>query len=101
MQRLIEQFEAGNPTRKVYAETIAEALALRFLHLGSTVEIEAAPKISALPGNTLARVKELIESSLDQNLTLEALAEAAGYSRAHFLRMFRESTGTTPHRYVI
>ena len=101
MQMLIAEFEAGNPTGKMYAETIAEALALRFLHLGSAVEIEAPPKVSALPGNKLARVKELVESSLDQDLTLEALADEAGYSRAHFLRMFRESMGMTPHQYVI
>lgn len=101
MQMLIAEFEAGNPTGKMYAETIAEALALRFLHLGSTVEVETPAKISALPGNKLARVKELVESSLDQDLTLEALADEVGYSRAHFLRMFRESMGMTPHQYVI
>ena len=101
MQMLVAEFDAGNPTGRIYAETLAEALALRFLHLGTVAPIEAPVKISALPGNKLARVKDLVESSLDQDLTLEALAREAGYSRAHFLRMFRESTGTTPHQYVM
>jgi AraC family transcriptional regulator len=101
MQMLVAEFDAGNPTGRVYAETLAEALALRFLHLGAVVPIEAPAKISALPGNKLTRVKDFVESSLDQGLTLEALAREAGYSRAHFLRMFRESTGTTPHQYVM
>ena len=65
------------------------------------VPIEAHAKLPALPGNKLVRVKDFVESSLDQDLTLEALAREAGYSRAHFLRMFRESTGTTPHQYVM
>lgn len=101
MQVLVAEFEAGNPTGRVYAETLAEALALRFLHLGTVVPIVAPAKVSALPGNKLARVKDFVESSLDQDLTLEAIAQEAGYSRAHFLRMFRESTGTTPHQYVM
>lgn len=101
MQVLVAEFEAGNPTGRVYAETLAEALALRFLHLGTVVPIVAPGKVSALPGNKLARVKDFVESSLDQDLTLEAIAQEAGYSRAHFLRMFRESTGTTPHQYVM
>jgi AraC family transcriptional regulator len=29
------------------------------------------------------------------------LAEESGYSRAHFLRMFRTATGITPHQYVL
>ncbi len=101
MQMLVAEFDTGNPTGRVYAETLGEALALRFLHLGTLVPIEVPAKISALPGNRLARVKDFVESSLDQDLTLESLAREAGYSRAHFLRMFRESTGTTPHQYVM
>jgi AraC family transcriptional regulator len=101
MQMLVAEFDAGNPTGRVYGETLAEALALRFLHLGAVVPIEAPAKVSALPGNRLARVKDFVESSLDEDITLEALAREAGYSRAHFLRMFRESTGTTPHQYVM
>lgn len=53
------------------------------------------------PGHKLARVKDLVESFLDQDLTLESLAREAGYSRAHFLRMFQESRDTTPHQYVM
>lgn len=101
MQTLVTEFDAGNPTGRIYAETLAEALAMRFLHLGMVVPIEVSAKAPALPGNKLARVKDFVESSLDQDLTLESLAREAGYSRAHFLRMFRESTGTTPHQYVM
>ena len=101
MQTLVAEFDSGNPTGKIYAETLAEALAMRFLHLGMVVPVEVSAKTPALPGNKLARVKDFVESSLDQDLTLESLAREAGYSRAHFLRMFRESTGTTPHQYVM
>ena len=98
---LITEFEDRNPTGTMYAESLAEALALRFLYLGNTLPRELTAKKLKLPGNKLACVKELIEMSLDQDLTLDMLAKECGYSRAHFLRMFSGSTGMTPHRYVI
>jgi AraC family transcriptional regulator len=98
---LAAEFIAGNPTGRIYAESLAEALAIRFLHFGGIAPQEVTIKTSALPSGKLSRVKELIETSLDQDLTLESLAKESGYSRAHFLRMFREATGMTPHQYVI
>ncbi len=35
------------------------------------------------------------------DLDLQTLAAEAGYSRAHFARMFRAATGQTPHRYLL
>jgi AraC family transcriptional regulator len=98
---LAAEFIAGNPTGRIYAESLAEALAIRCLRFGGAAPEEGAIKTSALPTGKLSRVKELIETSLDQDLTLESLAKESGYSRAHFLRMFREATGMTPHQYVI
>jgi len=49
----------------------------------------------------LRGIQELIESRLDADLTLRELAAEIGYSRSHFLRMFRATTGMTPHRYVL
>jgi AraC family transcriptional regulator len=95
---LAAEFIAGNPTGRIYAESLAEVLAIRFLRFGGT---SLQVKASALPSRKLSRVKELIEASLDQDLTLKSLAKESGYSRAHFLRMFREATGMTPHQYVI
>lgn len=49
----------------------------------------------------LSRVREKIEANLDADLSLQSLAEESGYSRAHFTRLFRQSTGLTPHQYVM
>jgi AraC family transcriptional regulator len=55
---------------------------------------------SPLPRPTLRRILERIES-LDADLDLVSLAAESGYSRGHFLRMFRAATGLTPHHYVL
>ncbi|MET3711884.1 AraC family transcriptional regulator [Sphingomonas trueperi] len=47
------------------------------------------------------RSKELIEASLNSDISVEHLAAACGLSRAHFSRSFRISTGMPPHRWLI
>lgn len=49
----------------------------------------------------LRRVREHIESQLDQGLSLADLAAVAGLSPFHFARGFKRSTGQSPHGYVL
>lgn len=58
-------------------------------------------RVSALPSYALKRVLERIECTFQSEISVASLAQEAGYSRGHFLKMFRMSTGTTPHRYVL
>lgn len=46
------------------------------------------------------RTKEYIAAHLDQAITIENLADVAGLSTFHFARMFNQSFGMTPHRYL-
>jgi AraC family transcriptional regulator len=38
---------------------------------------------------------------LEDELGLDELAQSVGLSTAHFARMFRKSTGETPHQFVV
>jgi AraC-like DNA-binding protein len=48
----------------------------------------------------LCRAKEAIHDRSAERLTLDDLARAAGLSRFHFLRAFREAFSATPHEYL-
>ena len=52
------------------------------------------------PG-ALRRVKERIEASLADRISLDQLAKIAGLSGCHFSRAFRQSVGVPPHRYIL
>jgi len=52
------------------------------------------------PG-ALRRVREHIERNLTASLRTEVLATIAGLSPGHFNRAFRQSTGQSPHQYVL
>lgn len=47
------------------------------------------------------RAKELIETRIGSDLSLDELALECGLSVAHFTRAFRQSTGETPHRWLM
>jgi AraC-like DNA-binding protein len=47
------------------------------------------------------RIREYIESHLDEKISLDALASMAGLSAHHFARAFRQSVGIPPHGYLL
>ena len=55
----------------------------------------------ALPRCRLRRVTEYIQQNLDKNLTLAELAAVVCMSPYHFARLFKDSTGVPPHRFVV
>ena len=97
---LFGEIELGGVSTRLYIDSLAHALTVRFLFLGERTQ-EQARGPATLTRRRLARVQELIESRLDADLTLQELAAAVGYSRSHFLRAFHATTGVTPHRYLL
>jgi DNA-binding GntR family transcriptional regulator/AraC-like DNA-binding protein len=49
----------------------------------------------------LRRVVQLVQAKMEDELTLDEMAESAGLSTAHFSQMFRKSTGESPHQFVL
>jgi AraC family transcriptional regulator len=97
---MIDDFEASRPC-PLYSETLEHALAMRFLLYGSSPKPALSSSVEPLPARILSRIRDRIEGQLDRKLSLASLAKDSGYSRAHFLRMFRTATGLTPHQYVL
>jgi AraC family transcriptional regulator len=48
----------------------------------------------------LCRLEQYIDENLERQFGLPELATIAGLSRWHFLRLFRETVGVSPHDYV-
>ena len=64
---------------------------------------ESEPKRSSwrLPPATLARIDDLIDACGETRLTTVDLAAAASMSQFQFTRSFKDTTGQTPHQYVL
>lgn len=53
------------------------------------------------PARHLLRAKDLADARYFEELSVDALAESAGLSKAHFSREFRRAFGEAPHSYLL
>jgi AraC family transcriptional regulator len=54
-----------------------------------------------LPGTRLRRVTEYIDEHVTRALPVRELGAVVHMSRYHFSRLFKRSTGLSPHRFVV
>ncbi len=94
--------ESQRPGGQLYAETMANALAVHILrNYSAHTHKPIHYYLGGLSPTQLKLVTDYINDHLDQELSLEELAAIAQLSTYHFCRSFKRSTGFTPHQYVI
>jgi AraC family transcriptional regulator len=76
------------------------AHALRRRHSTASEAVKTL-RSSRLTRNQARHVLDYIESQLSRELTLRELADVADLSLHHFARMFKQTIGLAPHRYVL
>jgi DNA-binding GntR family transcriptional regulator/AraC-like DNA-binding protein len=69
---------------------------------GYAVELGSERKYrGGLSPARLRRVTALMHAKIEDELSLEEMAESAELSTTHFSHMFRKSTGVSPHQFVL
>ncbi|MGF1569201.1 MAG: helix-turn-helix domain-containing protein [Nodosilinea sp.] len=86
---------------RLYADSMASALAAHLVVHYSAHRPRVKVPEGGLPAQSFKRVIDYIDTHLDQNLSLADLARVAQLSPYHFARLFKQSTGMSPHRYHI
>lgn len=98
---LWQELEQGPRAGKLYAQTAAQMLAIHLLRhytAGGRVLKEPA---QGLTHQQMRRVMDFVQAHLDQDISLKVLAQQAGFSSYHFARLFRQTTGESPHQFVL
>ena len=99
--RLKGDAEAGCPGGRCYGETLANAVAVHLVsHFGSRA-VKSRDTGRGLARYQLNRAIEFIHAHLSEDISLESLAGAVGLSPFHFARLFKRSTGLSPHQYLL
>jgi AraC family transcriptional regulator len=91
----------GSPAGTMYGESLAIALAVYLLKRYAVHRRTPVVYKGGLPGYCLKRVLNYIGDNLAENLSLSQLATVAGISPHYFSELFKQSTGSTPHGYVL
>lgn len=98
---LKSELESDGMGNRVYIESLTTTLCIHLLRHYSA-SCETIPKhFEGLPNHKLRQAIEYIHENLEKNLTLAEIATVVGMSMYHFSRMFKQSTGFSPHQYVM
>jgi len=92
--------EDGCPAGRLFGESLGTAIAVYLARRYAAVR-SGAPARGGLPAYRLRRVSDYIASNLDKELSLADLSALSGVSPHYFGELFRQSTGMSPHRYVL
>ena len=98
---LLAELESEGLSGRLYAESLANVLAVHLLRHYSSSSSIVSRYNGGLSGMKLRHVKDFIAANYAGDLRLEDLAHEAGMSSFHFAREFKKSTGTSPHQYLI
>ena len=89
-----------DPDWALVSDYYLDALLIRLASISGSGEFRG-PKRIALTPRTVTRVRDFIRAHLRERLSLDDMAEVAGYSRYHFVRAFKDSTGVPPYAYLL
>jgi AraC family transcriptional regulator len=92
---------AGFPSGRLFLDSVEQAMAVTLVNGHAVRHRPVQMYRGGLGSARLRRIKELVHSKMEDDLSLEDMAQSVGLSTAHFARMFRKSTGETPHQFVL
>jgi AraC family transcriptional regulator len=98
---LWHELEQRAPTGKLYAQTAAQLLAVHLLRHYTATAVTIKEPVQALTQQQLRRVSDFVQAHLCQDVSLDALAQQAGFSPYYFARLFRRTMGESPHQFVL
>jgi AraC family transcriptional regulator len=94
------EFDRGHPPNAAYLEPLAGVMAVHLArHYSADAANAAAP--NGLPLLRLKRVQAFIDEHIAETIHVDQLAGEVHMSPFHFARMFKQSTGQTPHLCVV
>ena len=92
---------AGFPSGRLFLDSVEQAMAVALVKDHAVRHRPVQIYRGGLGSARLRRIKELVHAKMEDDLSLDEMAQSVGLSTAHFARMFRKSTGATPHQFVL
>jgi len=92
---------AGFPSGRLFLDSVEQALAVALVNGYAVRHRSVRTHRGGLGSARLRRVKEFVHAKMEDELTLCEMAQSVELSTAHFSRMFRKSTGESPHHFVL
>ncbi len=95
------EIDSGNATGSLFRESMGTALAARLLQRHNCRSLPMREIHGGMSAMKLKQIVTYIEDNLESELSLAEIASIAGISVSHLKTLFRQSTGTPVHQYVL
>jgi AraC family transcriptional regulator len=92
---------AGFPSGRLFLDSVEQAMAVALVKDRAARHRVVEMYRGGLGSARLRKIRELVQAKMEDDLGLDDMAQSVGLSTAHFGRMFRKSTGETPHQFVL
>lgn len=91
----------GEPIDSLYWESLTHTLAIHLLQQYGTRSLPTKSYPHGLSQHCLEQLIDYINAHLDSDLSLNQLAQRLDMSPHYFSQLFKQSTGLSPHQYII
>ena len=100
-QFFYQEMQQDSIGMRLYTESLANLLAIHLLRQYCAFKPALKQYQDGLPQHSLQRVFNYIHDHLEQDISLSQLSNIGGVSKYYFIKLFKQSTGRTPHQYLI
>lgn len=98
---LIPALEKPEESSALFIDQMATAIGTYLVHRYGGRPIASATRSRSLSRSHEHLAKSLLLENLDGNISISEVAQACNLSRGYFIRAFRETTGMTPHQWLL
>jgi AraC family transcriptional regulator len=98
---LREELESGKIGGYLLIDSLKTTLAIHLLRNYCTTQPKLSSYADGLSALKLQQLREYIHEHLHEDVRLSKIAAIAQMSQYHFLRLFKQSMGVTPHQYIL
>jgi AraC family transcriptional regulator len=95
-----DELKHPDQTGRLFFDSVAQVLVAQLLRKYCAFPLAHLNREARLSSRRFRLVRDYIHAELATKLTLEDIAASVNMSAFHFARMFKATTGQTPHAYV-
>lgn len=93
--------QQGYPHGQLFVDGIEQSIACIVSTITGRRRVKRNGHVPAMAPYQMKRVDDYVKANLDKKIILRDMARQVDLSTSHFSRLFRKSSGKTPHQYVI
>ncbi|MEL6320663.1 MAG: AraC family transcriptional regulator [Cyanobacteria bacterium J06626_14] len=95
------EHQQNQSSNQLYWDSLTNVLAVNLLQRHGVEQLSLPTYAGGLPRYQLSQVLDFIDAHLDEEVKLANLAQVTDMSPYHFSRLFKQSTGLSPHQYLL